>query len=61
MRRVIYLIEQRGAKLRYAERGGGIYSQKEHAEKKVRELRKAGGKVKLFVCYPEWEEVEVVE
>lgn len=57
----VYYLEQSGAKLRYGERGGGLFSQFSAMLGRRSNIQMQGATTKIFYADVEWKEINDVE
>lgn len=58
----VYYVEQSGAKLRYGQKGGGLFAQMRAMLERARTIeQRGGGTTKCYYADVEWKELEDVE
>ena len=53
----VFYVEQRGAKLRYGQKGGGLFARLDGAEGRAETMRGQGADAKVYRATVAWEEV----
>lgn len=57
----VYYVEQSGAKLRYGQKGGGLFAQLRAMLERARVMEAQGATTKTFYADVEWKELTDVE
>ncbi len=57
----VYYVEQSGAKLRYGQRGGGLFAQLRAMLERANMIERQGGTAKRWYADVEWKEITDVE
>lgn len=55
MVRQVYYVKQTGAKLRYGQKGGGLFASEQGALGRAKAMRQAGASVEIYTATVEWE------